>query len=115
MEGDKFFFPNSLSRECLKLNNWITALFKIGRRQNILNMFGRRRNNRGMIWASILGLGISAATYGLSRNRKRNMLSPVQNLMKNFQFRNIAQMPNMANLTEFAKELVPNKNSNTNK
>jgi hypothetical protein len=78
-------------------------------------MFGRRRNNRGMVWASILGLGISAATYGLSRNRNKNMLSPVQNIMKNFQYRNIAQTPNMANLTEFSKELVPNKNSNTNK
>ncbi len=97
------------------MNNWLTALFKIGRSQNVLNMFGRRRNNRGMIWTSLLGLGLSAAAYGLSRNRNRNMLSPVQNLMKNFQFRNIAQMPKMANLTEFSKELVPNKNSNTNK
>jgi hypothetical protein len=27
------------------LNNWITALFNMGRRQPLLNMFGRRRNN----------------------------------------------------------------------
>ncbi|PAE33327.1 hypothetical protein [Bacillus sp. 7884-1] len=97
------------------MNNWITALFKIGRRQNILNMFGRRRNNRGILWASILGMGISAAAYGFRRNSNINMLNSVQNLMNNFRFRNITPIPKMANLTEFSKELVPNKNSFTNK
>jgi hypothetical protein len=95
----------------LKLN-WITALFNIGRRQNLLNMFGRRGNNRGIMWVSMLGLGVSAAAYGLRRNRNRNMLSPVQNLMNKFRFRNTDQMPKMANLTEFSNELVPNKNTN---
>ncbi|KAB2332135.1 hypothetical protein F7731_17775 [Cytobacillus depressus] len=97
------------------MNNWIQLLFRLGRRQNLLNMFGRRRNNRGMMWASLLGLGASAAAYGLGRNRKNNMQNPVQNLMNNFQFRSAGQMPKMANLTEFAKELVPNRGSNTNK
>jgi hypothetical protein len=115
MEGDKFFFPSSLSRECLKLNNWITALYKIGRKQNILKMFGRRRNNRGMLWASILGLGLSAAAYGFRRNRNRNMPNSVQNVMNNTRFGNIIPMPKMANLMEFSKELIPNKNFFTKK
>lgn len=87
----------------------------MGGRQSILNMLGRRRNNRGMIWASLIGLGVSAAAYGLSRTQNRNMPNPVQNLMNNFRFNNAVKMPNMANLTEFSKELVPDKNSYTNK
>ncbi|MBU8880873.1 hypothetical protein BGM26_18120 [Bacillus sp. FJAT-29790] len=97
------------------MNNWIPLLFRIGRKQNILNMFGRRRNNKGMMWASLLGLGVSAAAYGFGRNRNKNKQNPVQNLMNNFQFKNAGQIPKMANLTEFAKELVPNKSSDTNK
>lgn len=81
-----------------------------GRRQTLFNMFGRRRNNRGMMWASLLGLGVSAAAYGLRRSRNKNMLQPLQNLMSNFRFQKSAQMPNMAGLTEFSKEIIPNKN-----
>lgn len=114
MEGENIPFQILLG-ECLILNNWITALFNMGGRQNILNMLGRRRNNRGMIWASLLGLGVSAAVYGLRRTQNRNMTNPLQNLMNNFRFNNALQMPKMANLTEFSEELVPNKNSNTNK
>lgn len=97
------------------MNNWIPALFNIGRKQNILRMFGRRRNNRWMMWTSMLGLGVSAVSYGVRRNRNRNMMNPIQNLMNNFRFRNAGQTSKMANLTKFAKEFVPNKDSNTNK
>lgn len=92
-------------------------LFNIGGSQQFLNMFGRRRNNRSMIWGSLLGLGVSAAAYGLRRNRNGNgnMMQPVQNLMNNFRTRNNVQIPNMAALTEFSKEIVPNKNPLTNK
>jgi hypothetical protein len=90
-------------------------LFNLGGSQQFLNMFGRRRNNRRMIWGSMLGLGVSAAAYGLGRNRNRNVTVPVQNLMKNFQSRNGSQMPRMAALTEFAKEIAPNKNPSSNK
>lgn len=74
---------------------------------NILNMFGKRRNNRGMIWASLLGLGVSAAAYGLRRNRNTNILQPIQNVMKRFRTRTAGQMPNVATLTEFSEELNP--------
>jgi hypothetical protein len=97
------------------LINWLTALFNIGRRQPLLNMFGRRRNNRGIIWGPLLGLGISAAAYGLSRNRNKNMLRPLQNLMNNSRMEKSVQKPNLAGLTEFAKELVPNKKQFNNK
>jgi len=65
------------------MNNWIPALLNTGRKQNIFTMFGRKRNNRGMLWTSLFGLGVSAAAYGLRRNQNRNMLRPVQNVMNN--------------------------------
>ncbi|PWW25827.1 hypothetical protein DFO73_112120 [Cytobacillus oceanisediminis] len=93
------------------MNNWINGLFNMRRMQPFLNMFGRRkrRNNRGMLWGSLLSLGLSAAAYGLTRNRNRNMARPLQNLMNNTRMGNF-QKPNMAGLTEFAEELTPNKN-----
>ncbi|MDW7618018.1 hypothetical protein SC499_26040 [Peribacillus simplex] len=97
------------------MNNWIPALLNTGRRQNMLKMFGRKRNNRGMMWASLLGLGVSAAAYGLGRNRDRNMLRPVQNVMNNIRTQTAGRMPNAAAITEFSKELVPDKNPLTNK
>lgn len=95
----------------LRLNNWITALFKIGRRQPFFNIFGRRRNNRSMMWGSLIGLGVSVAAYGFRRNRNRNLIPPLQKLMNNTRMGNV-QMPNMAGLTEFAKEMAPNKINN---
>src|SRR3954447_2819133 len=97
------------------MNNWILALLNTKRKQNIFKMFGRKRNNRGMMWASLLGLGVSAATYGLKRNQNRNMLRPVQNVMSNIRMRTAGNMPNVAAITEFAKELVPDIKSLTNK
>lgn len=81
-----------------------------GRRQPLFNMFGRRRNNRGMMWASLLGLGVGAVAYGLRRNQNINKMQPFQNLMSNFRFRKSAQMPNIGGLTELSKEIIPNKN-----
>jgi hypothetical protein len=67
-----------------------------------------------MIWGSLLGLGVSAAIYGLSRNRNRNMLQPLQNLINNSRMGTF-QKPNVVGLTEYAKEFVPNKNPLNNK
>ena len=80
-------------------------LFKVAERQNILNMFGRRRNNRGMIWASVLGLGVSAAAYVFRRNGNSKRLNPNQSFMNSFRTQNTTQMP----LTEFSKELASYK------
>ena len=65
------------------MNNWIPALLNTGRKQNTFKMFGRKRNNRGMLWTSLFGLGVSAAAYGLRRKQNRNTLRPVQNVMNN--------------------------------
>lgn len=82
---------------------------------NILQtVFGRKRNNRGMLWATILGLGASAAAYGINRTRTRNMKKPLQNVMNTVKTPFKGQIPN-AVLAEFAKELAPDKNSLPNK
>ncbi len=105
-----------LKGECYDLNNWISALFNTGRMQPLLNMFGRkRRRNRGMLWGSLLSLGLSAAAYGFTRNRGRNMARPFQKLMNNTAQMTNFQKPNMAGLTEFAEELTSNKNPINNK
>ncbi|MBX9973797.1 hypothetical protein [Cytobacillus firmus] len=98
------------------MNNWINAIFNAGRMQPFLNMFGRkRRRNRGMLWGSLISLGLSAAAYGFTRNRGRNMARPFQNLMNNTAQMTNFQKPNMAGLTEFAEELTSNKNQINNK
>jgi hypothetical protein len=101
--------------EVVEMLNWITTFLNTGGRQNFLKMFGMKRNNRGMMWVSLLGLGVSAAAFGLGRNRNSNMLRPVQNVINNIRTRSNNQMPNAATLTEFSKELVPDKNPLTNK
>ncbi|WP_251552019.1 hypothetical protein [Neobacillus muris] len=92
------------------MNNWVNNLLNIGRKQNLFNMFNRKRNNRGVLWASLLGLGVSVAALRLRRNGNKNMLAPIQNIVK------YGQIPKMTTaLMEFSKELVPNKNKLTNK
>ncbi|WP_251555514.1 hypothetical protein [Neobacillus muris] len=92
------------------MNNWVNTFFSTRQGQNLIKMFNRRRNNRGILWASLIGLGVSAAAvFGLRRNGNRNILAPVQNFTNNV--RNNGQMKRMATaVTEFSKELVPNKN-----
>ncbi|XJZ28936.1 hypothetical protein ACF5W4_09180 [Bacillota bacterium Lsc_1132] len=96
------------------MNNWLNALFNTGRRQPLFNIFGKRRNNSGMVWGSLIGLGLSAAAFGLTRNRNRISFRPFQGLMNNPQM-GMVKNQNMAGLTEFAKEMVPNKNPFNNK
>jgi hypothetical protein len=82
------------------LNNWMTAL---------LNMNNRKRNGRGWMWGTLLSLAFSLIAYGVQRNRNGNMMRPMQNLMNNFRMGS-GQRPNMGGLTEFADEIMPNKN-----
>ncbi|KAA6482735.1 hypothetical protein DX928_06185 [Bacillus swezeyi] len=63
-------------------------------------LFGRRRN-RGTMWVTLLGLGISLAAFLFRRNGN----NPVQNLMKNFNQQ--TNSPNVASslVNEFSNEL----------
>ena len=80
-------------------------------------MFGRKRNNSGMMWTSLLGLGVSAIAYGLSKSRNRNMQNPVEHVTN----RSRAQTTQTANpmlkaaLAEFSEELGLDKDPSTKK
>ena len=88
----------------LILNNWMN-LFNIGKRLNLFNMFNRR-NNRGILWVTLIGLGVSVATvFGFRRNGNRNKLAPIQNFTNNGRINRMATA-----VTEFSKELMPNQN-----
>lgn len=93
------------------MNNIFNTLSKMGnnKRSNILN---RRRKNRTVMWTSLIGLGVSAAAYGMNKNRKNGDLSrSIQTAMKSMQNANVGR--NMASaFNEFSKELMPtNKGS----
>ncbi|WP_108670591.1 hypothetical protein [Peribacillus acanthi] len=99
------------------MNNWLPVLFRMAKSQDFLKMFGRKKRSNGMLWATLIGLGVSAAALGLGRNNKQNTTADtVQSLMSDLKLPNInmGQMPKMANLTEFAKELAPNNNGLNN-
>jgi hypothetical protein len=105
----------------------MTMLFKMASGQNVLKMFGRKRNNSGMIWATLLGLGVSMAAYGFGKNTKKSSntnkaantaktsMSPIiQNFLNNVRTQNRTQMPKMSTLTELSTELLADKEALTN-
>ena len=77
-------------------------------------MFGRKRNNNGMMWTSLLGLGISAVAYGLGKNRNRNMQTPVEHVTNRSRTQTANPMLKAA-LAEFSTELGLDKNPSTKK
>ncbi|RSK28541.1 hypothetical protein EJF36_17640 [Bacillus sp. HMF5848] len=95
------------------MNNMMSSLFKMGGR-NSFNMFRKkRRNGRGWMLGSIIGLGVSAALVGLGKNK--NVNRPLEKVKNNFNVGDIGRRVNLAGLTEFSKELTPNNKRNNDK
>jgi hypothetical protein len=70
------------------------------------NMFGKKRKSRGALWASLLGVGISAAVFGLTRGKRNNIPVPFQDVVQSFTPKtNLNGMSNTA-LAEFSEELL---------
>lgn len=58
------------------------------------------------MWASLIGLGLSAAVFGMTRGRRKDIALPFQQNMKNFSLKNSQNgMTNLA-LAEFSEELL---------
>lgn len=97
------------------MNNlrWITMLFNNS--GQVMRLFQKRRNPRMGLWITLLTIGVSALSLGLTRGRKpiQNMVQNVPNPLQNMNnpLRNM-NMP--AFVTEFAKELAPQKQMNQN-
>ncbi|MGX6444222.1 hypothetical protein ACWM35_13475 [Neobacillus sp. K501] len=64
------------------------------------NMFVKKRKRSGTMWASLIGLGLSAAVFGMTRGRRKDIALPFQ---QNMNSRN--GMTNLA-LAEFSEELL---------
>ncbi|MGZ4159930.1 MAG: hypothetical protein ACXVNF_03905 [Neobacillus sp.] len=75
-------------------------------RRSFFRLFRQKRNNRGAMWASLVGLGISAAVFGVTRGKRTVNALPLQNLVKNFKPKADLNMMNNAALTEFSEELL---------
>ena len=74
--------------------------------QPLLKMFPRKRKSRGAMWASLLGIGLSAAVFGVTKGKRRDLALPFQNIIRNVAPKtNLSLMDNAA-LTEFSEELL---------
>lgn len=95
------------------MNNPMTSILNRKKMQNFFRMFGKKKNNRGMIGASIVGLGLAgAALFGMVNKRTNDTNQPIKNigaLMDNLNLGKNGKMPNLATLNEFSKELLPAK------
>lgn len=75
--------------------------------QPFFNMFARKRKNRGAMWASLLGIGVSAAVFGVTKGKRRkDLVLPIQNMVKNFTPKTNLNLMDNAALTEFSEELL---------
>lgn len=76
--------------------------------QPFFKMFARKRKSRGAMWASLLGIGLSAAVFGVTKGKRKDLALPFQNMVKNFTPKtnlNLNLMDNAA-ITEFSEELL---------
>ncbi|MGG3468967.1 hypothetical protein ABES02_15970 [Neobacillus pocheonensis] len=77
------------------------------RKQPFFNLFMPKRKSRGALWASLVGLGLSAAVFGVTKGKRKDFALPIQNAVKSMapNFNNINRMDTAA-LTEFSEELL---------
>ena len=75
-------------------------------KQPIFKMFAKKQKNRGALWASLLGLGISAVVYGVTKGKRKIPTLPFQNMVKNFTPGNKINLMDNSALTEFSDELL---------
>lgn len=72
----------------------------------LLSKFYRKKRN-GVLWASLLGLGLSAAAYGFKRKGKRKTNTSLVNVMDTFRVQNTRSPAAPAGTAEMANELIP--------
>lgn len=78
-------------------------------KQPFFKLFTPKQKSRMPFWASLLGLGLSAAVFGITRGKRRDFALPFQNVVKNFSEKTNFPSLNVndnAALTEFSEELI---------
>jgi hypothetical protein len=91
------------------------VLWMINRMMPFFNMFGKKRKSRGAMWASLLGVGISAAVYGLTRGKRKNISVPFQDVVQSFTPKSNMNFNNNTALAEFSEELLASALRNDHK
>jgi (p)ppGpp synthase/HD superfamily hydrolase len=81
----------------------MVSFLKTVKKQPYLNMFKKKRNNKGVMWASLISLGISTLMMMLSKGKRQKVTSSFQNLTKNITSKSGMPMMNNA-LAEFGAE-----------
>lgn len=83
----------------------------------MFELFGnKKKNNKGWIWGSLLGLG---TVLGVLATRNSSIIRPIKHTFQGFQNKTRTFIPSKVNLAnmEFADEITPNtqkKQSNPN-
>ncbi|WP_088349125.1 MULTISPECIES: hypothetical protein [Bacillus cereus group] len=102
----------------MNILNFLISLFNSKKiTQQMFELFGnKKKNNKGWIWASLLGLG---TILGLLATRNSSMMRPTKHTFQGFQNKTRTFIPSKVNLAniEFADEIKPNtqkKQSNPN-
>jgi hypothetical protein len=74
--------------------------------QSFFKMFARKRKSSGAMWASLLGIGISAVVFGVTKGKRKEHALPFQNAVKNFAPKANLNLMDNAAITEFSEELL---------
>ncbi|OPD56720.1 hypothetical protein [Bacillus anthracis] len=102
----------------MNILNFLMSLFNSKKiTQQMFELFGnKKKNNKGWIWGSLLGLG---TVFGLLATRNSSMMRPIKHTFQGFQNKTRSFIPSKINLAnmEFADEIKPitqKKQSNPN-
>ncbi|KAB2393448.1 MULTISPECIES: hypothetical protein [Bacillus cereus group] len=102
----------------MNILNFLMSLFNSKKiTQQMFELFGnKKKNNKGWIWGSLLGLG---TVFGLLATRNSSMMRPIKHTFQGFQNKTRTFIPSKVNLAniEFADEIKPitqKKQSNPN-
>ncbi|MDD8003259.1 hypothetical protein [Bacillus cereus] len=102
----------------MNILNFLMSLFNSKKiTQQMFELFGnKKKNNKGWIWGSLLGLG---TVFGLLATRNSSMMRPIKHTFQGFQNKTRSFIPSKINLAnmEFADEIMPNtqkKQNNSN-
>ena len=68
-------------------------------------MLPKKRKTRGTMWASLIGLGISAIVIGMTKGKRNEYKPPLQNIVKTIKPKSGLGMNDLA-LAEFSDELL---------
>ncbi|MCI4059040.1 hypothetical protein MMK25_24605 [Bacillus cereus] len=99
----------------MNILNFLMSLFNSKKiTQQMFELFGnKKKNNKGWIWGSLLGLG---TVFGLLATRNSSMMRPIKHTFQGFQNKTKSFIPSKVNLAnmEFADEITPNTQKKQN-